>query len=43
MTSDRPYRAGMTAEEALLEITRCKGLQFDPVLAQIFIEKMSGS
>jgi len=43
MTSDRPYRAGMTAKEALLEITRCKGLQFDPVLAQIFIEKMSGS
>jgi len=37
MTSDRPYRKGMSIEEAIREITACKGLQFDPVLADLFI------
>lgn len=30
MTNDRPYRRAMTAEEALTEIRRHKGTQFDP-------------
>ncbi len=42
MTSDRPYRKGMTIQEAVEEIRRCKGGQFDPVLADIFIECIAG-
>lgn len=43
MTSDRPYRKGMSVAEAVAEINQCKGKQFDPVLADIFIEKVAGS
>ena len=32
MTSDRPYRSAMSAEEALSEIMRCSSTQFDPVV-----------
>ena len=43
MTSERPYRQGkMTCEQALAELTRCAGKQFDPrvvkVLASLFEE-----
>ena len=43
MTSERPYRRGkMTCEQALSELTRCAGKQFDPrvveVLASLFKE-----
>lgn len=38
MTSDRTYRKGMTMELAINEIERCKGIQFDPVISDIFIE-----
>jgi diguanylate cyclase (GGDEF)-like protein len=30
MTSDRPYRAGMPIADALAELRRCAGTQFDP-------------
>ncbi len=30
ITTDRPYRAGRSAEEALEELRRCAGTQFDP-------------
>jgi response regulator RpfG family c-di-GMP phosphodiesterase len=30
MTSDRPYRPGLSMDEALTEIRRCSGSQFDP-------------
>ncbi len=30
MTSDRPYRAGSAAEDALVELHRHAGTQFDP-------------
>ena len=30
MTTDRPYRAGRTAGEAVTELQRCAGTQFDP-------------
>ena len=30
MTTDRPYRRGRSAEEALAELYRCAGTQFDP-------------
>ena len=30
MLADRPYRRGRPAEEALDELDRCSGTQFDP-------------
>ncbi|MEN6474867.1 MAG: HD domain-containing phosphohydrolase [Syntrophaceae bacterium] len=37
MTTDRPYRKGLSADQAIQEIIRCKGTQFDPDIAEIFI------
>ncbi|MCF8112150.1 MAG: diguanylate cyclase [Desulfobacteraceae bacterium] len=37
MTSDRPYRKAMTASEAVEELRRCAGTQFDPNLVEKFI------
>ncbi|MCA9831330.1 MAG: HD-GYP domain-containing protein [Dehalococcoidia bacterium] len=34
--SDRPYRKGKSPEEALQEILRCAGTQFDPKLMEAF-------
>ena len=42
MTSDRPYRPAMPAEEALREIKRCVDTQFDPVVTGAFL-KISSS
>lgn len=36
MTSTRPYRSAMTHEEALQEIRRCRGTQFDPRVVDAF-------
>lgn len=41
MTSGRPYQAGISCREALEEIKNCSGTQFDPELAEEFIEMMS--
>lgn len=38
MTEDRTYRPGMTKEAAIAEIKKNAGSQFDPNIAQIFIE-----
>jgi HD-GYP domain-containing protein (c-di-GMP phosphodiesterase class II) len=38
MTSDRSYRAALSVEQALAELERCAGTQFDPDLAETFIE-----
>jgi HD-GYP domain-containing protein (c-di-GMP phosphodiesterase class II) len=38
MTSDRPYRAALPAESAVAEVDRCAGAQFDPDVAEAFIE-----
>jgi len=38
MTSDRPYRSAMSLEEALGEINRGTGTQFDPVVASAFLK-----
>jgi HD-GYP domain-containing protein (c-di-GMP phosphodiesterase class II) len=37
MTSNRTYRKALPIEVALLEIRRCSGTQFDPVLADAFL------
>jgi diguanylate cyclase (GGDEF)-like protein/PAS domain S-box-containing protein/putative nucleotidyltransferase with HDIG domain len=37
MTHARPYKAPISPEEAIEEIKRCAGTQFDPQLARIFI------
>ena len=37
MTSNRTYRKALPIELALMEIRRCSGTQFDPVLAEVFL------
>jgi HD-GYP domain-containing protein (c-di-GMP phosphodiesterase class II) len=37
ITSDRPYRKGKGFEDALREMERCRGSQFDPVLLDGFL------
>src|SRR3954471_10401965 len=38
MTSDRPYRSALSRDEALAEVERCAGTQFDPKIARVFLE-----
>jgi len=40
MTSERTYRKGLTVEEAIHEIKKYSGSQFDPVVAKIFVTKV---
>ncbi|MFC0189323.1 HD domain-containing phosphohydrolase [Fictibacillus aquaticus] len=40
MTSDRPYKKGMTAEKALSIIEGGRGTQWDPYFADLFIQQM---
>lgn len=40
MTSQRPYGKPLTREEAIAEMERCSGTQFDPDLIRIFLEKI---
>lgn len=37
MTSDRPYRIGMSREEAIDELIKNKGKQFDPLIVDVFV------
>jgi len=37
ITTDRPYRQGRTADEALAELQRCAGAQFDPVVVDALV------
>ena len=38
MTSSRPYRKALTLDAALEEVERCAGSQFDPEIADAFLE-----
>jgi diguanylate cyclase (GGDEF)-like protein/putative nucleotidyltransferase with HDIG domain len=40
ITSDRSYKKGRTAEEALVELERCANTQFDPELIAAFVRAM---
>ena len=40
MTAERPYRSRMSKAEAVQEIIRHSGKQFDPQLAKIFVEQV---
>ncbi|MFQ5454671.1 MAG: HD domain-containing phosphohydrolase [Nitrospirota bacterium] len=37
MLTDLPYKKGRSIDEALAEIKRCEGTQFDPMIVQIFL------
>jgi diguanylate cyclase (GGDEF)-like protein len=41
MTSNRPYRLAMTPRDALAELQRCSGTQFDPVVVTAFQAALS--
>jgi len=38
MTSDRPYRKAMSRADAMSELNRCSGTQFDPKVVNAFIK-----
>jgi HD-GYP domain-containing protein (c-di-GMP phosphodiesterase class II) len=42
MTSDRPYRPAMSHEEAIAELRRCAGTQFDPEVVDVFLRVIRG-
>lgn len=42
MTRDRTYGKALSEEEAINEIRRCSGTQFDPEIAGLFVKKFLG-
>jgi diguanylate cyclase (GGDEF)-like protein len=42
MVTTRPYRAAMPLEDALAELRRCAGTQFDPEVVEAFIAVVKG-
>jgi diguanylate cyclase (GGDEF)-like protein len=43
MVADRAYRAGMPREEAIAELRRCAGTQFDPYVVDAFLAVLEGA
>ncbi|HZW49116.1 MAG TPA: hypothetical protein VFF80_03150 [Bacillota bacterium] len=40
MTSERSYQRGLSKEEAVTEIKRCSGKQFDPEIVSVFLKQV---
>ena len=40
MTSSRPHREARPVEDALDELTRCAGTQFDPTVARVLVARI---
>jgi diguanylate cyclase len=40
MTSERSYKKGMSQEEAIKELKRCSGTQFDPGIVDVFVDSV---
>ena len=40
MTTDRPYRAAITTRDAIEELRRCAGRQFDPSLVPLLCDEL---
>ncbi len=43
MTSDRPYRMGLTIEEAIEELHRFTGNHYEPFIVKAFLEVLDDS
>ncbi len=43
LTTDRPYRTARTPGEAVMELHRCSGTQFDPEVVSAFCESLGNS
>jgi diguanylate cyclase (GGDEF)-like protein/putative nucleotidyltransferase with HDIG domain len=43
MTSNRPYNTSKTIDESIVELERCKGIQFDPLIVDAFIEVLKSN
>jgi polar amino acid transport system substrate-binding protein len=41
ITSDRPYRAARSVDEAIEELKRCAGTQFDPVVTEALVAEIT--
>lgn len=41
MTTDRPYRKGLSIEQAIYELNKNKAKQFDPILVDIFVNMIN--
>ena len=40
MTSERSYKVAMSHEDAVKEIVRCSGTQFDPAIVDVFVNQL---
>lgn len=40
MTSERSYKTGISRDEAIIELKRCSGSQFDPEIVEVFVNEV---